>query len=307
MSDNRKVMLVANPVSGKKAVSNALSDICRVFLELGWIPSVFVTGGRGDATDYVKKYGGDFGRIVAIGGDGTMNETVTGIIEAGLDTPFAFIPSGTTNDFASTHHLPADMIEASRLAAGGKIRMLDACRFNERYFMFHCGCGFFAGVVNDTYQEMKNALGYFAYILEGMSNALSIAPKHAVFNIDGKSFEEDFIYLGLLSTLSLGGNITTLPADVVRADDGRFEVFLAKAPGDIFELGEELKEFTGKNFNGEYISLFKMEKCTIDSETELEWSLDGEPYLGSDKKHVEIEVLPRRISFVSSDGDETLS
>ena len=175
MSDNRKVMLVANPVSGKKAVANALSDICRVFLELGWIPSVFVTGGRGDATDYVKKYGGDFGRIVAIGGDGTMNETVTGIIEAGLDTPFAFIPSGTTNDFASTHHLPTDMIEASRLAAGGKIRMLDACRFNERYFMFHCGCGFFAGVVNDTYQEMKNALGYFAYILEGMSNALSIA------------------------------------------------------------------------------------------------------------------------------------
>ena len=109
MSDNRKVMLVANPVSGKKAVANALSDICRVFLELGWIPSVFVTGGRGDATDYVKKYGGDFGRIVAIGGDGTMNETVTGIIEAGLDTPFAFIPSGTTNDFASTHHLPTDI------------------------------------------------------------------------------------------------------------------------------------------------------------------------------------------------------
>ena len=305
MAENRKLMLIANPVSGKKAVANTLSDVCRIFLARGWIPSVFITGGRGDATAYVKKYGKDFGRIVAMGGDGTMNEVITGIIDAGLDTSFAFIPSGTTNDFASTHHIPSDMAEAAKLAVTGKVRKLDACRFNDRYFMFHCGCGFFASVVNETYQEMKNTLGYLAYILDGMANALSLAPKHAKFDIDGRQFEEDFLYLGLLSTLSLGGNITQLPSDMVWADDGSFEVFIAKAPRDIIELGEELREFTSKEFNGEHISLFKMKKCTIDSDEELDWSLDGEPYSG--KKHIEMEVLEKRISFVSSDDDETLS
>ena len=303
--NNRNLMLIANPVSGKKAVTSTLSEVCRIFLTRGWIPSVFITGGRGDATGFVKKYGKDYGRIVAMGGDGTMNETVTGIIEAGLDTDFAFIPSGTTNDFATTHHIPGDIAEAAKLAATGKVRKLDACRFNERYFMFHCGCGFFASVVNETYQEMKNTLGYLAYILDGVANALSLAPKHARFVIDGREFEQDFIYLGLLSTLSLGGNITTLPSDMVRADDGKFEVFLANAPKDIIELGEELSEFSGKNFNGDHISLFSMKKCTVDSDSDLDWSLDGEPYPGN--RHAEIEVLGKRISFVSSDEDETLA
>lgn len=304
--NNRNLMLIANPVSGKKAVASSLSDVCRTFLNRGWIPSVFITGGRGDATGFVRKYGKDYGRIVAMGGDGTMNETVTGIIEAGLDTDFAFIPSGTTNDFATTHRIPSDIAEATKLAATGKVRKLDACRFNERYFMFHCGCGFFASVVNETYQEMKNTLGYLAYILDGVANALSLSPKHARFVIDGREFEDDFIYLGILSTLSLGGSITTLPSDMVRTDDGKFEFFFARAPKDIIELGEELSEFTGKNFNGEHINLYNMKKCVVDSDSDLDWSLDGEPYSGN-KKHAEIEVLEKRISFVSSDDDETLS
>ena len=305
MPKNDKLMLIANPVSGKKSVEQALSDVCRVFLDCGWIPSVFVTAKRGDGTEFVKKYGKGFGRIVAMGGDGTMNEVVTGIIEAGLDTSFGFIPSGTTNDFASTHRIPTDFRDAAKLAATGKVRHLDACRFNDRYFMFHAGCGFFATVVNETYQDLKNTLGYFAYILDGMTNALSLAPKHAKFVIDGKEFEDDFIYGGILSTASLGGNITTLPPGTVRADDGEYEVVLAKAPKDIIELGEVLKEFTDKNFSGKYINLYKMKKCTIDSDTDLAWSLDGEPYDG--KGHVEAEVLHERISFVSSDDDDTLS
>ncbi len=302
--NNRNFMLIANPVSGKRAVEQSLSDVCRIILDNGWIPSVFITGKRGDATQYVQEYGSRFGRIAAMGGDGTMNETITGIIKAGLDTPFAFIPSGTTNDFASTHHIPFDFKRSAELAATGKVKALDACRFNDRYFMFHGACGFFASVVNSTYQDMKNSLGYFAYILDGMANALSLAPRHARFVIDGNEFEDDFIYGGILSTLSLGGNITSLPPDMVRADDGQFEVMLAKSPKDIIELGEVLKEFTERNFNGDYIKLIKMSRCTIESDGDMTWSLDGEPC--NDGGHADVEVLQKRINFVSSDDDETL-
>jgi len=304
MSEARRIMLVANPVSGKKTVSTSLADVCRVLFEAGWIPSVFITGKRGDGTEFVKQYGSSFQRIAAMGGDGTMNEVVTGIIEAGLDIPFAFIPSGTTNDFASTHRIPSDPVEAAKLAAAGEVRRLDACRFNDRYFMFHCACGFFANVVNTTYQDLKNSFGYFAYILDGMANALSLSPKHARFVLDGREFEDDFIYGGILSTMSLGGNITSLPEDMVRADDGQFEVMLARAPKDLISFGEVMKEFTAHNFNGEYINLYKMKKCTIDSDEDLAWSLDGEPYSGS--SHVEVEVLEKRMQFVSSPDDHTL-
>lgn len=304
MSENNRLMLIANPVSGKRAVEQALPEVCRILLEEGWIPSVFITGKRGDATEFVGKYGAEFGRIAAMGGDGTMNEVISGIIGSGLYTPFAFIPSGTTNDFAATHHIPFDFAQSARLAATGKVRALDACRFNDNYFMFHGACGFFASVVNSTFQDMKNTLGYFAYILDGMANALSLAPRHARFVIDGKEFEDDFIYGGILSTVSLGGNITSLPPDMVRADDGQFEVMLARAPKDIIELGEVLKEFADRNFSGEYINIYKMSRCTIDSDEDMTWSLDGEPCLGGG--HIEVEVLQKRIRFVSSDDDATL-
>lgn len=300
----KKLMLIANPVSGKKAVGNSLGDVCRIFLENGWATSVFITGQRGDATQFVKEYGAGFDRIVSMGGDGTMNEVVTGMLSEGLSVPFAFIPSGTTNDFASTHHIPSDILEAAKLAATGKVRYLDACRFNDRYFMFHCACGFFANVVNSTYQELKNSLGYFAYILDGIVNALSIAPRHLKLIIDGKDLEGDYIYVGFLSTLSLGGNISSLPVDMVRADDGEFEVMLAKAPKDIIDLGQELLEFTDGKTDGDFISLFKMKKCVIDSDEDLSWSLDGEPYTGS--THIEMEVLDRKLLFVSSDDDTTI-
>ena len=305
MSELKKIMLIANPVSGKKAVSNSLSDVCRIFLENGWEPSVFITGKRGDATEFVKEYGSRYERIVSMGGDGTMNEVVTGILDAGLSVPFAFVPSGTTNDFASTHHIPSDILEAAILAATGKVRHLDACRFNDRYFMFHSACGFFANVVNSTYQELKNTLGYFAYILDGFVNALSISPKHVKLVIDGKDMEDDYLYVGFLSTLSLGGSISSLPENMVRADDGQFEVMLARAPKDIIDLGQELKEFTEGERDGDFISLIKMKKCVIDSDEDLSWSLDGEPYSGS--THIEMEVLERKLLFVSSDEDSTLN
>lgn len=304
MPELRKLMLIANPVSGKRAVGTSLGDVCRIFLEHGWAPSVFITGKRGDATDFVKKYGDQYERIVSMGGDGTMNEVVTGILDAELKVPFAFIPSGTTNDFAATHHIPTDILEAAELAATGKERFLDACRFNDRYFMFHGACGFFANVVNSTVQEMKNTFGYFAYILDGIANALSLAPKHVKLIIDGKDLEDDYMYVGFLSTLSLGGNISTLPADMVRADDGEFEVMLARAPGDILDLGQELKEFSEGMTDGDFIKLFKMKKCIIDSDEDLTWSLDGEPYSGN--RHIEMEVLSRKLILVSSEDDTTL-
>ena len=304
MSEIKRLMLIANPVSGKRAVSTSLADVCKVFLNNGWAPSVFVTGKRGDATDFVKKYGAQYDRIVSMGGDGTMNEVVTGILDSELTVPFAFIPSGTTNDFASTHHIPTDILEAAKLAATGKERYLDACRFNERYFMFHGACGFFANVVNSTVQEMKNTFGYFAYILDGIANALSLAPKHVKLVIDGKDLEDDYMYVGFLSTLSLGGNISSIPVDMVRADDGEFEVMLARAPGDILDLGQELKEFSDLMTDGDFIKLFKMKKCVIDSEEDLSWSLDGEPYSGC--RHIEMEVLSKKLILVSSDDDTTL-
>ncbi len=305
MSKLNKVMIIANPVSGKKAVSGYISDVCRIFLDNGWAPTVFITSKRGDAKEFAMEHGAEYDRVVAMGGDGTMNEVVNGLMEGNVDVSFAFVPSGTTNDFASTHNIPSDPLEAARLAATGRVRPIDVCRFNDRYFMFHGACGFFADVVNTTNQDFKNVFGYLAYILDGIANATQLAPKHAKFILDGEEFEDDFIYAALLSTLSLGGSISSLPEDMVMSDDGMFEVMFARAPKDLFDVTEVLKEFNEKNFDGKYIKLKKVKNGIIETDDELSWSLDGEPYTGC--KRIEVEVLKRKLKLVSSDGDVTLS
>ena len=289
----RKMMLIVNPAAGRRASERALARVCRVFLEHDWLVTTFITGKRGEAIDYARQFAGDFERIACMGGDGTLNETINGLMQSCTNIPLAFIPCGSTNDFATTHGISANPEVSALQAVEGKETPVDICRLNERYFAFHSAFGYFASVVNSAPQDSKNILGYLAYILEGAKDITKLRPVHCIFRANGKVHEGDYIYGGCMSTLSLGGNILSLTEDQVKLDDGRFEALLIKAPQDIIEFGETISDLSSSILNGAHTDFFEFTEAFCEFNEDPSWCIDGEPYSGP--LTTSLEVLRKKL------------
>ena len=127
-----KALLIVNPVSGKRRITGELVEIISRLEKGGYITTVHVTDRRGDATETARIHGGEYDVIVCCGGDGTLSETVNGMIVGGHKTKIGYIPSGTTNDFANGIGLSSDVIKAADDIVYGKPKAFDIGRFNER-------------------------------------------------------------------------------------------------------------------------------------------------------------------------------
>lgn len=116
----RRALLIINPVSGKRMVLRYIPQIIRIFMDAGYLVTTVVTSRRGDAVDYAHDLGGGFDLICCTGGDGTLNETITGLARGDIHVPIGYIPCGSTNDFAVSRALSTDILTAARQAASGK-------------------------------------------------------------------------------------------------------------------------------------------------------------------------------------------
>ena len=194
MEENNILLLILNPAAGTRSARRLLPEIIAMFTNYGHACLTFVTEQRGDATRFVEQYGDRAGKIVCIGGDGTFNETITGLLRAGLRVPVGYIPAGSTNDFANSLHLPSDILEAARNIVEGEPVTLDAGRFRERYFAYVASFGAFTRASYETPQNVKNALGHLAYILEGMKDLPTIRPEHVKLVANGETFEDVYLF-----------------------------------------------------------------------------------------------------------------
>ena len=198
---------------------------------------VHMTRGQGDATEIVKDKDRDMDLIVCCGGDGTFNEAMTGVMQAGADVPLGYIPAGSTNDFANSLKLPTDMLEAARNIVEGQPIPYDVGKFNDRYFSYVASFGAFTRTSYATPQNLKNALGHTAYILSGIQELSQIRNVHVRMEMDERVVEDDFLFGAISNSTSLGG-VLTLDPKRVDMGDGVFELLLIRAPKDLLELNE---------------------------------------------------------------------
>ena len=201
----KKLLLILNPCSGKKKASHALADVVNVFNRGGYDVTVYITAARGDATKVVAQRAPEFDLVVCAGGDGTFNETISGLLAGGHDTPIGYLPAGSTNDFASSLHLSKNLVEAARDIVEGTPRRLDVGRFNDRYFSYVASFGAFTRASYATSQNVKNALGHLAYILSGIKELAYIRSRRLRFTLDDGRVLEQF-YLGRRNSDALGGS-----------------------------------------------------------------------------------------------------
>ncbi len=301
----KKLLYIYNPAAGRRTAKASLSDVVEVFSRQGYEITVHPTQERGDATRTVLEDGGGFDRVVCCGGDGTLNETVQGLLALPADKRpvLGYIPAGTTNDFSRTLELPRTLPELAEAAGAGTPRPIDVGEAEGRPFTYVAAFGLFTDVSYSTPQANKNLLGHFAYLLEGMGRLASIPSYHMkVSTRSGTEVEGDFIYGMVGNTVSVGG-LVNLPRDKVLLDDGRFEVILIRQPKTAKDWQSILTALTtlelSKDGEGAVVG-FSAEEVTFACDAPVAWTVDGE--FGGEQQITTVKNLPRALTIACGAG-----
>lgn len=282
----KNVLLILNPCAGQKKAKKLLSEIIEVFNRAGLTVVTYITACSGDAEAAVIRYAEHVDTIVCCGGDGTFNETVSGVLKSGKALPIGYIPAGSTNDFASSLRLSTNILQAARDIVEGTPELLDLGDFDGRYFSYVASFGAFTKASYSTSQTMKNLLGHAAYILSGIQELSQIRSYPLRFELpDGRIVEDKFIFGAISNSTSVGG-ILSLSSDLVDMADGMFELLLVRAPKDLFELSDCVKAVQQQTYNSAMLTFINTSRVSVTAPEDMPWTLDGEQEPG----HRQIEV-----------------
>lgn len=285
----KKLLFLFNPFSGKGLIKNKLLEIVDSFIKNGYEVTIHPTQRPQDAQEQVERYAGEYQLVVCSGGDGTLDEVVSGMMRREQKVPIGYIPSGSTNDFACSLKIPKNMAKAAQLAVSGIPFSCDIGNFNREYFVYIAAFGLFTDVSYATSQEQKNRIGHIAYIIEGIKRIPVVQSYHLRISYADQEIEGDFVYGMITNSVSAGGfrNIT---GKNVKLNDGFFEVTLIQMPKSPLELNEIIASLTNLIDNTDLIYTFKTDCLKVEAEEEIAWTLDGE-YGG---KHKDVTVFAEK-------------
>ena len=271
----KKMLFVMNPYSGTRRANKYLVDIIDLFNRANYEVMVHMTQGQGDATKVVAAKAHEMDLIVCCGGDGTFNETISGMLSVGADVPLGYIPAGSTNDFATSLKLSGNVMQAAQDILDGQPVTYDVGKFGNRYFSYVASFGAFTKASYATPQSIKNALGHTAYLLEGISELSQIKNEHVRLEIDGQVVEDDFLFGAISNSTSVGG-ILTLSPEVVDLADGQMEILLVRAARSLAEIAECIQAVQTQKYNCAMITFRSAKKVRVFADPDMPWTLDGE-------------------------------
>ena len=291
---DKRLLYVYNPHSGKGAICNKLGYILDILAKGGYELIVHPTQCVGDARRTIGEYAAQVDQIVCSGGDGTLDEVISGVMESGLNIPVGYIPSGSTNDFAETLGLPKDMLEGARRIVEGTPFQCDVGALNDKTFVYIAAFGMFTEVSYETSQNLKNSIGYMAYLVEAGKRIFDIPSYHVKVTCGDRVVEDNFAY-GMISNANSVGGLKNFPTKNASLDDGLFEITLVRAPKNPLQLSEAI---TAMLFGTDSAMLWKglADNILLEPDEELHWTVDGED--GGIWKNVEVRNLKRSITLI---------
>ena len=278
----KKLLFIMNPCAGTKKANRVLPEIISVFNEHDYEVITYMTAKQGDAARIAAQRGAGMDLVVCSGGDGTLNETVSGLLDAGLDVRVGYVPSGSTNDFASSLKLSGNPVQAAREIVEGTPFRFDVGRFGERYFSYVASFGIFTRASYATPQSVKNALGHLAYVLAGITELSQIRTERVKLEIDGEVVEDEFLFGAISNSTSVGG-ILTLDPRQVDMSDGKFEILLLRAPRDLMEISQCISALQKQEYNCNMITFRSASQIRVYGRPDMSWTLDGEWCQGSEE------------------------
>lgn len=292
----KRLLLIVNPCSGRAKMHTELLKVIEILSAGGFSVTVYPTKFKGDATEYITTLeDGDFETVVVCGGDGTLNEVITGIMNKGLNIKLGYIPSGTLNEWSSGLKISRNIETAAADIINGCETNLDIGKFNDKYFSYTASFGAFTSASYSAPQDVKNVLGQAAYFFEGIKSLANIKPIHLKFTHQNEVIEGDFLFGAISNSLSVGG-IVKYDNAKVRLNDGEFEVLLIRNPDNILKLQPIIDGILRRDFTREGMEFFRTKDILIETDENVSWTLDGEYAEGQPKMRV--ENLHKAITFI---------
>lgn len=300
---DKKLLLIFNPTAGKGAIKGHLTGIIDTLTKGGYLVTAYPTQAKEDATQAVLELGKDYDRIVCCGGDGTLSETIAGILKMENAPVLGYLPTGSTNDFSKNLGLPKSLEESAQTMVSGPVHPCDVGLFNGRSFIYVAAFGAFTAVAYETPQEIKNTFGHLAYMLGGIAQLGTIKKHPMKFDYDDGHLEGDFLYGMASNTTSVGGFSHLLPLGDVDLVDGLFEVLLVRSPHSLAELNDIIQALLRQHLpdNGMVVCLHTAH-LRAESPTPLPWTLDGE--YGGEHETVEISAIHNAFNLVWGEAPE---
>lgn len=302
--EHKKVLLIINPCAGKNSKRIGALDIMNKLSSADFDFEVRTTRCQGDATTIVKEVGADYDMIICCGGDGTLNETINGLMKLDKRIPIGYVPSGSTNDLAVTLGIPTEVGKAADLILSGKKNGYDVGSFNGKYFNYVASFGAGVELSYSTPQLMKNLLGHAAYMINGFVIKLipmlvNLKPIHMKIEYDDCVIEDDF-YFGALSNSTSVAGLFKYDNQNIKLNDGCFELLLVRGLKRKTEVFSMLSKIIHQDYDGDRIMLIKTKHVKITADRETPWTLDGE--FGGNHKDIDLSVMHKAFD-IYSDND----
>lgn len=284
-----RMMLLVNPYAGKGGYKSSLTAVIEEFCKGDYLPTVYFTKDAGHAPKLVEQYAADYDLVVCLGGDGTLSEVVTGMMNSGVKRPIGYIPFGTANDVARTLELSGHPAQAARAIVQGSLFPFDVGQFGaDCFFTYVAAFGAFTEVSYGTPQDKKQMLGHLAYMLEGLKSINRLTSCRAIVEYDGGVIEDDFIFGAVTNSTSLAG-LVKLDKGSVNLSDGMFEVLLVRTPQDLLELNNIISALLLSNFSSPSVLFLRSGEVRIMFDQPVAWTRDGE----DGGRHKDVMIINR--------------
>ena len=306
----KKMLFLYNPNAGRGLIKLKLADILDIFVKAGYEVTVYPTQRYRNAYNKVIHMEDGYDLVVCSGGDGTLDEVVTGMMRRKNRVPIGYIPTGTTNDFANSLHISKDILSAANTAVHGEPFACDIGTFNRDIFVYVAAFGLFTDVSYQTNQSLKNVLGHAAYVMEGAKRLSNIPSYRIKVTHDGEVIEDEFM-IGMVTNSKSVAGFRGITGKKVEFDDGEFEVTLITKPKNPIELQEIFTALLIEDFNTRHMYTFKTKHITFESEGEIPWTLDGEFGGRHEKlricninKALQIMIEPQHVEYAFGEAEE---
>lgn len=295
----KKLLFFVNPRAGHSEIRGTLMQVIQIFTEGGYEVTVHPTSGPRDLTRQMAARGAGFDLVVCTGGDGTLNEAVSGLMQLPEEKrpPIGYIPSGTVNDVARTLGLSMDTLQAAQDIVSGRPFPIDVGSFGESgWFVYVAAFGLFTSVSYETPQEGKQILGRLAYFLHGVKALSDVRPIHARVECEGKEMELELLDGLVCSTTSVGG-VLKLESLGISLNDGWSEMLLVRDIKSLAEFNSVGTALLKNDFrSNENLVSGKVQRVRFRFDEPIDWTLDGE--YGGTVTDVELVNHQRAVNII---------
>ena len=300
MTGKISIKVIINPVSGRQNGRQFVEEISTLLVEAQVLErmDIYYTAGRGDAESFaLNTQSATYDFMLVVGGDGTVNEVVNGMMKGNVDIPLALFPGGTVNDFATYLDLPADPASYTRMLLNRHTIKTDVAHVGDAYFLNVLAGGVMTDIAYKVPSDSKALLGRMAYWIEGAmdfsANALQAFPIAVESETD--SFEYNAMLFIVANTTNVGGIKKLLPKATIC--DGLLDVLIVSKIGMIDALPLLGQMLVGDHLRNDKVVYFQTDKITfrpLSSDT-IRLDLDGE---AGPSLPITIECIPRALSII---------